>query len=483
MTPLPVRHVVRCAFILCSLLFSCAAECAPGPRMALVIGNERYGDPTFNLPGARRDADLIAKTLQDPALGFTVTVANDLTTAQLRKAILDFSRALKKAGPSVIGFVYYAGHGGSDTEQMENYLIGSDVADVASADAAAVGYGLTEITERLATVDQPALIAVVIDACRTLSKPKTGVAAKDLRVAPMARLDEPLRGFLIALSTGSGSSASDSGRFADALAKNMLAPALSIDEVFDRTGKQINDATKGQQVPASAKNLASEVCLISCESDLRAGAYVQNKELFETTRRSALAALDMLLKVHADTRCPITWKELSELKLEAETLTARKQVDAAGATYAKIKEQQAETYPHIVYLENLAHGEEMKTAQQQHIHERRQQELLKYYQTRKERFEKDEERLATLEESFSVRKDRTQVRKYYTEAERLVTESRLEDAGDRMIDATNAIEKLEDEIQPMGHVPLKYRERRPEQILSSLDTARARAEATASLCR
>lgn len=471
----------------------CASACAMLPviasaastsKIALIIGNEHYGDPDDDLPGARRDADAVAKALRDPRLDFTVTVKRDLTQAQLRKAINEFAASLQKAGPSAVGLLYYAGHGGVDADQTDNFLIPADVPSVGDADAAHVGYGLRDVTERLKMVDKPAAIMVVIDACRTLAHPR-GKASTPPGLARMIAPDEPSPGMLVALSTSNGSPASDSGRFASSLTQLLLADGLTVDQVFERLRVDVARDTDRKQIPMVRSNIVEEqLCLISCGTRQGSGgAYAQSRELLDAIARDAQLGINMISKLDAATTCPRTWSDLIAMQSRADDLKSKGQADAAGTTYALIKDRTGELYEHLYYVRQLAVTQTMREQQLQDQLAGREREQERDYNDNLERLQKAESRLQEHEKSFSRKLDRSRVQSFVVQSQQLARQNKLEDASDRLVDAINAVNQLDEELSPAGRRPLKYKTRKPPPKLIENSAGRQRLEESAQRCQ
>jgi hypothetical protein len=85
-----------------------AAPAMAETRIALVVGNAAY-DAVAPLENAVRDAQLMAGTLE--ARGFETTLLTNADRATMTRAMGDFGRALREAGPEATGLFYYAGHG------------------------------------------------------------------------------------------------------------------------------------------------------------------------------------------------------------------------------------------------------------------------------------------------------------------------------------------------------------------------------------
>lgn len=237
------RLVTVLGVVLCGLTLSQSLARAE-TRLALVIGNSAY-QHTSVLPNPANDARLMADRLT--ALGFSVVggVQTDLDDRAMKRAIRDFTSALREAGRDAVGLVFYAGHG----LQVggANYLVPvnaqiekeGDVA-IETIDAGAMMAGLADAGNRLNII--------VLDACR--DNPYKGFSRSAAR--GLARMDAPT-GSLIAFSTAPGQVAADgeggNSPFTAALADVIATPGLKIEDVFKRTRERVYEKTAKKQVP------------------------------------------------------------------------------------------------------------------------------------------------------------------------------------------------------------------------------------------
>jgi hypothetical protein len=222
---------------------------AAEPRLALVIANGAYGPDLGPLANPAHDGEIIASALRD--VGFTVSLVTDVDQRGMKRAIGDFGAALAEAGPDAVGLFYFAGHG--IQVAGSNYLIpvGAELKREADADLEAIDMDtvLRQMEFAGARVN-----VVILDACRN------NPLARSVRSAQsgLARVDAPI-GTFIAYSTAPGSVAQDgsgsNSPFAAALAEQIRAKNLSIEDVFRRVRVSVKDATSGQQVPWDSSSL------------------------------------------------------------------------------------------------------------------------------------------------------------------------------------------------------------------------------------
>ena len=217
-------------------------------RVALVIGNSAYR--VRRLPNPVNDARLMAETLRQ--LGFDVIHREDLTRAQMQEAITDFGSRLRAGG---VALFYYAGHGVQISGR--NYLVPVEVTSIDNAQ---------EVEAKMLYAGQPlelmsaknGLNIMVLDACRD-NPFKFGFAA-DVKQG-FAEAMATTTGTIIAFSTAPGFVALDGqgqqSPYTAALCQNLLLRPSRIEDVFIRTRIQVDNATRGRQIPWESSSLKS----------------------------------------------------------------------------------------------------------------------------------------------------------------------------------------------------------------------------------
>ncbi len=226
----------------------CAAQAAAETRIALVIGNGQYAhSPKLNNPV--NDAELMAKTLE--SVGFTVTKLIDGRQADMKRAMLEFGRALR--GSDSVGLFYYAGHGVD--VRGENFLI---PVDANIADEGEVAIQAVNINELMATMEraQSRINIVILDACR--DNPYAASSRSGSR--GLARVDAPA-GSYIAFATAPKSVAQDgvgsNSPYSGALARAIATPGLTIEQVFKKTRLEVQSAVR-DQTPWESSSITGE---------------------------------------------------------------------------------------------------------------------------------------------------------------------------------------------------------------------------------
>lgn len=217
-------------------------------RLALVIGNSAYA--TSALTNPKNDAELMARTLK--LVGFDVVKLIDADQAAMKRAVLDFGRRLRAS--DAVGLFYYAGHGVQ--VDGENFLIpiGADIKD--AEEVALAGVSLTELLKTMERASSRLNIAI-LDACRDNPFQSTTRSA----TRGLAPVRAPT-GTLIAYATGPGEVAQDGSAanspYSGALAAEIPAIGISLDEVFRRTRRKVLEVTGKKQTPWEHSSLTGE---------------------------------------------------------------------------------------------------------------------------------------------------------------------------------------------------------------------------------
>src|SRR5262245_10861114 len=227
-------------------------------RIALLIGNEGYGNEIGHLANPHNDIALLQTTLK--ALGFEVTTVRDAGLGGLHQAVNAYARKVQAAGPNAVGFFYYSGHGAADAGV--NYLIPIDVKTTDTGALWDQSLRLTEITRKLKTEAGNATHFVVFDACRnTLKLKRTGSRAlvQSKGFVPVTQES----GMLIAYATAEGELASDvgteAGPYAKTLAEEIVKPGVEAVVMFRNVQRRIRAAIK--QEPYLGFNAMGDVYL------------------------------------------------------------------------------------------------------------------------------------------------------------------------------------------------------------------------------
>lgn len=217
-----------------------------GRRVALVIGNSDYKSST-RLPNTGNDADKIGALLK--SAGFDVVdIRHDLTIAEMRRALSEFSVTTRDAD---IAVVFFAGHG------MEvdgsNYLLPIDAKLEREFDVE----DETVTLDRILRAVEPArrLRVVMLDACRVnpyLRTMQRTAATREIGRG-LARIEPTVSDMLVAFAAKAGSVAQDgngeNSPFTMSLAHYITVPGLDIGMALRRVRDEVMKKTGGQQEP------------------------------------------------------------------------------------------------------------------------------------------------------------------------------------------------------------------------------------------
>src|SRR6056297_2890451 len=148
-----VRLFILPVFVICAQLGMASAS---PDRVALVIGMAEY-DTITPLTNTRNDAEDLADTLTE--IGFDVTRGIDLSLAELRAVMKEFSFRSETAD---LALIYFAGHG--IEVQGENFLIPVDARPTSNIDVQRQSVSLKDMLE---VVEKARVMRIVIlDSCR-----------------------------------------------------------------------------------------------------------------------------------------------------------------------------------------------------------------------------------------------------------------------------------------------------------------------------
>ncbi|WP_160115940.1 caspase family protein [Candidatus Halocynthiibacter alkanivorans] len=237
---------LRLLLLSCLLLLPLSAQAQQ--RVALLVGNANYLDPTLSLRNPANDARALGDRLE--TLGFQVTRAIDMDQAEMSAQIARFQT---EAAGAEIALYFYAGHG----VQIggENYMIATDfqVSDAANLAAASVPMGA--VRDAFAAA-RPDLGVLILDACRNNPFVDAGVVERGLVRT------KGVTGMLIAYATDPGNVAYDgigeNSVFTNALLDHISTPGLDARLMMGRVRQQVVLETFGEQVPWVEESVLGE---------------------------------------------------------------------------------------------------------------------------------------------------------------------------------------------------------------------------------
>jgi hypothetical protein len=251
------------------MFFLSAALSFAQQKYALVIGNGNYSSTDWRkLPNPANDASDMKAALEK--LGFQVEHVINGNLDQMERAVTNFRRKLNNSRNSY-GFFFYAGHGVQ--HQGENYLIPID-ANIPSRNslpqrALSVSFVLKELEDA-----ENELNIIVIDACREFL-PDSWDKDRNSATRGLAPIQVP-RGSIVSFATAANSVAADgdgrNGLYTGFLLKHIATPGLDVNEVFRRTGSDVERATGGKQYPET-RYMYHEIVYLGSLAQSQSGTY------------------------------------------------------------------------------------------------------------------------------------------------------------------------------------------------------------------
>ena len=224
-------------------------------RLALLIGNQGYGEKVGALKNPHNDVRAVGRALE--AVSFKTMVVREAGRRQVLSAVSSYAAELAKGGAGTVGFLYYSGHGVSRPEDRANYLIPVDLRDIDSPD---FWFDAVKLDDILGVLEQTAPLAahfIVFDACRNELKVPGKSVVKGFE--PVAERS----GMFIAFATTLGTAASDrgeaSGPYAGVLATELVKPGQDHLQLFQNVKEGVFSTTGRRQVPWERNGLLRRV--------------------------------------------------------------------------------------------------------------------------------------------------------------------------------------------------------------------------------
>jgi uncharacterized protein len=248
-------------------LFGASDKSIAAEKVALVIGNSSYvhAPPLVNPVNDAKDISTALKNIN-----FDVYTAMNASRQEMLTALSYFKAAISE---SKIALFYYAGHG----IQVDgtNYIIPID-AQIESRNAAREeAITLDDITTLMEKTDRFNII--ILDACRDnpwAAVTENYVGGRSIRgertfsetSSKGLAVQKAGAGTLIVFATSPGKVAYDGGGrnspFSAALAKNISAPNLTIEQVLKRVRQNVLSETNGLQLPWDQSSMLNELYLV-----------------------------------------------------------------------------------------------------------------------------------------------------------------------------------------------------------------------------
>jgi Caspase domain len=215
-------------------------------REALVIANANYPDASTPLSTAIADARGLAEELRRS--GFRVDLKEDLGKADMQRAIDAFTGKLRNG---TVALFYFSGYGIQVARQT--YLVPVNAQVWTEAEVRRDGIDVDALLAEMQRKGAKVKIVILDAAHRNPFERRFRAAASGL-----AAIDAP-ENTLAMLSAAPGRLISDragaSGLFARELIKELRAPNVSAEEVFNRVRLGVSRMSNNEQIPWVASSL------------------------------------------------------------------------------------------------------------------------------------------------------------------------------------------------------------------------------------
>lgn len=303
-------------------------------KFALVIGNGQYQGINRALKNPAQDARLMSETLLK--LGFEVQTHLNLSRADMSQRVSAFAAALPAGATSL---VFYAGHGLQINGA--SYLMPVDIQLSSEQNVQLRAYPLRRLLDEVSSAAS-AVNIVILDACRDNPfQPPPPVRYRSQGPMGLARVLAP-RGTLLAYSTQPGQLAADgagaNSTYTATLAKTLLDPGLSLEDIFRKVNTLVRNASQDDQIPWFETSLTDPYFLLPPQGtsviagrSLSAGASTRGRQ--EPRRSGAVG----------DATLPTLWflgMQAHELgKLQANMDRQLDEADADADAIAKWQQQ------------------------------------------------------------------------------------------------------------------------------------------------
>ena len=236
----------------------CSQPALAERKVALLIGNAKYGTTASSLKNPLNDTAIMRKALVSAK--FEVTVVENASLDQMSAALEQFE---EEARGAEIGLIYYSGHGVEI--DGENYLVPVDAELRSDRKVKYEAIAMTDVMNSLGGVTT--LKLVLLDACRDnpfLNSMKR-LATKSVGSKGLAKVEASDSNTLIGYATAPGDVAQDgngdNSPYAAALARHLVTPGLEIESALRAVAKDVREATGDAQTPFKTGSIYETVLL------------------------------------------------------------------------------------------------------------------------------------------------------------------------------------------------------------------------------
>lgn len=294
-----MRQVLAvCATLALALTAASGDSQPPQQRLALIIGNSDYdGIAGTDLSASAADTAEQAGRLPDllnpendaadmrdafASRGFKTTLVTNVDLPRMTQALADFGREVAAAPQNSQAVIFYAGH--AVQVDGENFLIpiGArlppiDLTRMPSVQAQTILQGVAvpakDVTAQFGDAAEPGFNLLVLDSCRNnpWERRLRGLSRGGSQARGMADLRARPARTIIAFATEPGSVALDGvGRnspYSNALKNWLGVDGLTVAEMLDRVGGEVERVTGGAQRPWIQHASLGAACVGNCPSE------------------------------------------------------------------------------------------------------------------------------------------------------------------------------------------------------------------------
>lgn len=246
------RRAIAAIVLILAILVATVPHASAERRVALVIGNDIYTHLP-NLNNARKDAEGMAAKLR--GLGFETILKVNAGRREMHRALRQFENRLTDGA---VGLAFFAGHG--IQADGTNFLVPADANIQEEDDLRSEALTAQHILTAMERASNP-LNIVILDACRDNPLPNRSRSAR--RGLTVVGIPAGVKGTAILYSAGEGQTAEDGppgghGVFTGELLKVMDQPGLSLEQVFKRVNRRVQQSTNNRQRPWSLMSLQGD---------------------------------------------------------------------------------------------------------------------------------------------------------------------------------------------------------------------------------
>jgi hypothetical protein len=218
----------------------------PAARMALVIGNANYPDVSTPLSTTIKDARTLAEEFR--RTGFAVDLKENLGKADMQGAVTALADKIR---PGMTALFYFSGYGIQVARQT--YLIPVNAQLWTEANVRRDGISLNDVVAEIHRKGAKVTIVIIDAARRNPYERRFRPAAMGL--APIDAPENTLTIFSTAPGKLMNDKAGTNSLFVGELVKELRAPNVAAEEIFNRVRVGVSQASNNEQIPWLSSSL------------------------------------------------------------------------------------------------------------------------------------------------------------------------------------------------------------------------------------